>query len=99
MATFAYESIGIEGHGSVVLLGNKEVRLCRKWRLRPKSYKDLRTGKVFPPEKWFLGAYTPVVDFLKALFLLSDLQVVSTEKKKIKMVGSLQKFARRDKAQ
>jgi|GEM_PF-2736918 len=58
MATFTYKSIRIEGHGSVVLLEDKEVWLCHKWRLHPKSYKDLRTGKVFPPEKWFLGAYT-----------------------------------------
>lgn len=90
MATPTYGSIKIEGYGSVVLLEDKEVRLCRKWRLRPKSYKDLRTGKrVFPPEEWLSGTYTQAVDRLKALSSSSDSQVVSTEKKKIKTVGEL----------
>lgn len=92
MATSTYGSIKIEGYGSVVLLEDKEVRLCRKWRLRPKSYKDLRTGKrVFPSEEWFSGTYTQATDRLKILSSSLDSQAASTEKKKIKTVGELAK--------
>lgn len=42
-------------------------------------------------EGWFSEIYIQAVDRLKALSLSSDYQVVSIEKKKIEMVGELDK--------
>lgn len=58
-------AIKIDGYGSITPIEDKENRLCRKWRIRPKSFIDPRTGDRVFPEETFNGTYSQAVGYLK----------------------------------